>query len=109
MMGASTRGGVLRSGGVASIRAATDHDMFLALGYVHARFRLTEMDEARRLGEGRLAQLAGPSDLASDKFELQLGLLRTAQLEWTQMPKDGGQIKSRCSPRPHPPQGKRTD
>jgi penicillin amidase len=75
--------------GAASIEAATDHDMFLALGYVHARFRLTEMDEARRLGEGRLAQLAGPSDLASDKFELQLGLLRTAQLEWTQMPKDG--------------------
>src|SRR5580658_1657733 len=75
--------------GVASIDAATDHDMFLALGYVHASFRLTEMDEERRLGEGRLAQLAGPSDLASDKFELQLGLLRTAQLEWAQMPKDG--------------------
>src|SRR5580698_2690502 len=75
--------------GVASIGAATDHDMFLALGYVHASFRLTEMDEARRLGEGRLAQLAGPSDLASDKFELRLGLLRTAQLEWAQMPKDG--------------------
>src|SRR6202167_3512872 len=75
--------------GVAAIDAATDHDMFLALGYVHARFRLTEMDEERRLGEGRLAQLAGPSDLASDKFELQLGLLRTAQLEWAQMPKGG--------------------
>jgi penicillin amidase len=77
------------SDGIASIQAATDHDMFLALGYVHARFRLTEMDEERRLGEGRLAQLAGPSDLASDKFELQLGLLRTAQLEWAQMPKGG--------------------
>src|ERR1700691_3846314 len=75
--------------GVASFDAATDHDMFLALGYVHASFRLTEMDEERRLGEGRLAQLAGPSDLASDKFELQLGLLRTAQNEWAQMPRDG--------------------
>ena len=73
--------------GVASIAASTDHDLFLALGYVHARFRLVEMDEERRLGEGRLSQLAGPSDLASDKFELQLGLLRTAQAEWAQMPK----------------------
>jgi penicillin amidase len=73
------------SHGVASIDAATDHDLFLALGYVHARFRLTEMDEARRLG-GRLAQLAGPAGLASDKFELQLGLLRTAQAEWARMP-----------------------
>src|ERR1700678_476141 len=36
--------------GVPSIRAASDHDMFLALGYVHAQFRLSEMDEERRLG-----------------------------------------------------------
>jgi penicillin G amidase len=55
---------------------------------VHARFRLTEMDEERRLGEGRLSQLAGPSDLSSDEFELRLGLLRTAQTEWAQMPRD---------------------
>ena len=54
--------------GIASIRAVTDHDVFLALGYVHASFRLGEMDEERRLGEGRLAQLAGPSALASDQF-----------------------------------------
>src|SRR5580700_7912070 len=33
------------SHGVASISAATDHDMFLALGYVHAEFRLSELDE----------------------------------------------------------------
>jgi penicillin amidase len=73
--------------GVASISAVSDHDMFLALGYVHAQFRLSELDEERRLGEGRLAQLAGPTDLASDEFELRLGLLRTAQQEWAQMPK----------------------
>src|ERR1700746_2372048 len=68
--------------GIASINARNDHDMFLALGYVHAKFRLSEMDAERRLGEGRLAQLAGPSDLSSDEFELRLGLLRTAQNEW---------------------------
>ena len=49
---------------------------------MHAKFRLSEMDLERRLGEGRLAQLAGPSDLSSDEFELRLGLLRTAQNEW---------------------------
>jgi penicillin amidase len=73
--------------GVASIRASSEHDVFLALGYVHARFRLAEMDEERRLGEGRLAQLAGPSELASDEFELRLGLLRTAQEEWARTPR----------------------
>ncbi len=75
------------SQGLASIDAATDDDLFLALGYVQAKFRLTEMDLSRRLGEGRLAQLAGPSAVASDKFELRLGLLRTAQAEWAAMPK----------------------
>jgi penicillin amidase len=68
--------------GLASIAAGNTHDLFLAQGYVHAKFRLSEMDAERRLGEGRLAQLAGPSDLASDEFELRLGLLRTAQNEW---------------------------
>jgi penicillin amidase len=73
--------------GIASISAATDSDLFLALGYVHARFRLAQMDVERRLGEGRLAQLAGPPAVASDKFELQLGLLRTARQEWADMPR----------------------
>src|ERR1700689_5194269 len=70
--------------GLASISAADDHDLFLALGYLHAKDRLSEMDLERRLGEGQLAQLGGPSDLASDEFELRLGLLRTAQNEWAQ-------------------------
>ena len=48
------------SHGVPSIRAASQDDAFLALGYLHASFRLTEMDLERRLGEGRVAQLAGP-------------------------------------------------
>ena len=68
--------------GVPSIQAASGHDAYLALGYVQARFRLAEMDSERRLGEGRLAQLGGPSELASDRFELRLGLVRTAQREW---------------------------
>jgi penicillin amidase len=71
--------------GLASISAGSTHDMFLALGYVHGKFRLTELDAERRLGEGRLAQLAGPSDLPSDEFELRLGLLRTARNEWARI------------------------
>ena len=70
--------------GLASINAGDDNDLFLALGYVQAKYRLSEMDLERRLGEGQLAQLGGPSDLASDEFELRLGLLRTAQNEWAQ-------------------------
>jgi penicillin G amidase len=75
------------SHGVPSVRASSQDDAFLALGYLHASFRLTEMDLERRLGEGRVAQLAGPAGLPSDKFELRLGLLRTAQQEWADMPR----------------------
>jgi len=73
--------------GVASINAASDDNLFLALGYVHASFRLTQMDLERRIAEGRLSQLTGSSGLASDRFELRLGLLRTARQEWASMPK----------------------
>ena len=73
--------------GVPSISAQSQDDAYLALGYVQAEFRLAEMDRARRVAEGRLAQLTGPQGVASDEFELRLGLLRTAQQEWAQLPK----------------------
>ena len=77
---------VLESNGTAHVAAQTDHDLFLATGYVHARFRLFQMDLMRRQGEGRLAEVFGKKAVDTDRFELQLGLLRTAQLEWSQQP-----------------------
>ncbi|TDV43209.1 penicillin acylase family protein [Actinophytocola oryzae] len=76
------------AGGFAAITAATDDDLFLAQGYVTARFRLTQLDLARRLGSGRLAELNGPAQLESDRFELRLGLLRTARAQWADTPRD---------------------
>jgi len=77
---------VLESNGTAHIVASTDHDLFLATGYVHAKFRLFQMDLLRRQGEGRLSEVVGKAALDSDRFELQLGLLRTAQREWAELP-----------------------
>jgi penicillin amidase len=75
------------SQGYATVRAATDDDLFLAQGYVTATQRFSEMDLERRAGEGLLSQLDGASQESSDEFELQLGLARTAQAEWAAMPK----------------------
>jgi len=77
---------ILEPDGTAHVTAQTDHDLFLALGYVHAKFRLFQMDLMRRQGAGRLSEVVGKAALDSDRFELQLGLLRTAQLEWQQLP-----------------------
>lgn len=73
--------------GVPSIGAQSQVDAYLALGYVQAEYRLAEMDRARRVAEGRLAQLIGAQGVVSDEFELRLGLLRTAEHEWAQLPK----------------------
>ena len=79
---------VLERDGTAHISAQTDHDLFLATGYVHARFRLFQMDLMRRQGAGRLSEVVGKAAVDSDRFELQLGLLRTAQAEWAQLQTD---------------------
>jgi penicillin amidase len=76
---------VFDAGGVPHIHAATDRDAFVALGYLHARFRLFQMDLIRRVGEGRLAEAFGRDALDNDHFELDLGLVRTAEQEWRQM------------------------
>ncbi len=68
--------------GTAYIKARTDHDLFLAIGYMQAKNRLFQMDLMRRQGEGLLSQIIGPAALSSDKFELELGLLRTARTNW---------------------------
>ena len=44
--------------GVPHIFAATDHDAFLALGYVNAQDRLWQMEMNRRMGAGRVSARA---------------------------------------------------
>lgn len=71
--------------GTAHITASTDADLFRAMGYVQATFRLFQMDLLRRQGEGLLSQVVGKAALSNDEFEVQLGLTRTAQQEWAML------------------------
>jgi penicillin amidase len=68
--------------GTPHIQAATDADLFWTIGYLHARFRLTQMDLERRQGEGKLSEIVGPEALDSDKLEVSLGLRRSAEADW---------------------------
>ncbi len=52
--------------GVAHIYARTQHDLFLAQGVVAAQDRLFQMELWKRAGQGRLAEILGPSALPRD-------------------------------------------
>ncbi|HEX3989830.1 MAG TPA: penicillin acylase family protein, partial [Acetobacteraceae bacterium] len=65
--------------GVPWIRAANEQDAATALGYVHARDRMFQMDLMRRAASGRLAELVGPAALPLDKQMRVLGLSRLAE------------------------------
>jgi len=65
--------------GVPRIEAANEHDLMLALGYVHAQDRLWQLDMARRVGEGRLSELFGFETLPFDRMFRIIGLRDIAE------------------------------
>ncbi|MEO8166985.1 MAG: penicillin acylase family protein, partial [bacterium] len=62
--------------GVPRIAAADEHDLMLALGYVHAQDRLWQMDMARRIGEGRLSEILGSVTVPFDRMFRIVGIKR---------------------------------
>jgi len=65
--------------GIPFIRAASNTDAAEALGYLHARDRLFEMDLMRRAASGTLSEILGPITLGSDEEMRRLGLRQSAQ------------------------------
>lgn len=70
------------------IVAATDRDAYRALGFIHARDRLFQMDFMRRLGAGRLSEVVGRATLPLDKTMRTLGLHRLAGETFKRLPPD---------------------
>ncbi len=64
--------------GIPFIRASDVDDAAEALGYIHARDRLVQMDLMRRAAGGTLAALIGPAGLALDQSRRTLGTERAA-------------------------------
>jgi penicillin amidase len=63
------------------IRASSPTDAATALGYIHARDRMFQMDLMRRAASGRLAALFGPAALPSDEEMRTLGVRRSAEAD----------------------------
>ena len=60
--------------GIPHITARSEHDLCVALGFVHAQDRLWQMESLRRLTEGRLAEIAGEKALLADYFTRMIGM-----------------------------------
>lgn len=67
--------------GIPRIAAANERDAAVALGWLHARDRLFQMEAMRRGASGRLAEIAGPSALRLDRFSRTLGLRQSAEAD----------------------------
>ncbi|MFH8251756.1 penicillin acylase family protein [Microbacterium sp. B2969] len=67
--------------GIPVITASDTHDLFYAQGYVHAQDRFWEMDFRRHVTSGRLSELFGESQVATDEFLRTLGWHDIAQRE----------------------------
>lgn len=73
---------------VAHIQAQTDEDAYYGLGYVHAEERLFQMDFARRIGQGRLAEVLGKDALIADRWSRTIGFHRIAETMWRNTSKE---------------------
>lgn len=67
---------------VPHVVARSDSDAFAALGYLHARDRLWEMDLLRHAAEGRLSELFGKRTLRADRAIRSRELARLARERW---------------------------
>ncbi|MDQ6885721.1 MAG: penicillin acylase family protein [Gemmatimonadota bacterium] len=78
--------------GVPHIYARTQHDLFLAQGWVAAQDRLWQMEMWRRTGEGRLAEVLGPQAVERDRFARLLRYRGDMAAEWRSYAPDAGAI-----------------
>ncbi len=72
--------------GVPHISAANREDLYFAVGFVHAQDRLWQLEFNRRIGHGRVSEIAGPSALELDKYMRTLGFVPKAKIAFDNLP-----------------------
>jgi penicillin G amidase len=72
--------------GVPRIRAGSEQDAAAALGFLHARDRMFQMELMRRAASGRLSEIAGPATLPIDRMMRTLGLRQHAVADLASLP-----------------------
>ncbi len=72
--------------GIPRIHAASDADAAAALGYLHARDRMFQMELMRRQASGRLAEIAGPRAVRLDRMARIFGERQHAERSLADLP-----------------------
>jgi penicillin amidase len=73
---------------VPHVDAQNDHDLYFVQGYIHAYFRLWQMDMATRAAAGRVSEVAGDKTLAFDRGQRRKGMVFGAERSLVVMEKD---------------------
>jgi penicillin amidase len=73
---------------VPRIHAGSEADAASALGFLHARDRMFQMELMRRAASGRLSEIAGPATLPIDRMMRTLGLRQHAVADFSTLPAD---------------------
>lgn len=73
---------------VPHVFAENDEDLFFVQGYLHAKFRLFQMDLQTKAAEGRASEIAGAKAVNYDKEQRRLGMKFAAQRALVEMEKD---------------------
>ncbi|MBW6396463.1 penicillin acylase family protein [Roseomonas sp. HJA6] len=72
--------------GIPHVAAANETDAWTALGWLHARDRLFQMEMMRRGAAGRLAEVTGSAALRIDRYMRILGLVPRAEADLAALP-----------------------
>jgi penicillin amidase len=73
---------------VPHIFAENDEDLYFVQGYIHAKFRLFQMDLQTKAAEGRASEIAGARAVEYDREQRRLGMKFAAENAVTEMQKD---------------------
>jgi penicillin G amidase len=73
---------------VPHIFAENDEDLYFVQGYIHAKFRLFQMDLQTKAAEGRASEIAGAKAINYDKEQRRLGMKFAAENALKEMEKD---------------------
>ncbi len=74
--------------GIARLRAGSEADAATAMGYIHARERMFQMDMTRRAAAGELSEVIGALGLDNDRLMRTLGVRRGAEADMAGLPAD---------------------